>query len=50
MLCFLFGMCSIRLSAFSLVEKKHFFEKEECNVADIRTRILAINFRRYALE
>ena len=37
MLCFLFGMCSIRLSAFSLVEKKHFFEKEECNVADIRT-------------
>lgn len=37
MLCFLFGMCSIRLPAFSLVEKKHFFEKEECNVADIRT-------------
>jgi len=37
-------MCSIRLSAFSLIEKEHFFVEEECNVVYIRTRKLAINY------
>ena len=36
-------MCSIRLSAFSLIEKKHFFEKEECNIPYSRLVQLVFN-------